>query len=184
MAYKILLSFDVEHWYLGLKFRGVTGWQEERWRDYQNIETILSILEKYNSWVTFFITGQYAEDYPDIVKKIHKKGHEIACHGYSHEYIYNQSQKVFREETIHSKAILSDLINREINGYRAAFWSITKDSLWALDIISNAGFVYDSSIYPTKNKRYGLYSALDKPYMITFPDRNNLLEIPPQTLKF
>ena len=174
----------MEHWYLGFKFRGITGWKEDRWRDYKNIESILSILEKYNSRATFFITGQYAEDYPDIVKNIYKEGHEIGCHGYSHEFIYNQSPEVFREETIRAKTILFDLINSEINGYRAASWSITKDSLWALDIISNAGFTYDSSIYPTKSKRYGLYSALDKPYMITFPDGDNLLEIPPQILKF
>ena len=182
MAYKILLSFDVEHWYLGLKFRGVTGWQEERWRDYQNIETILSILGKYNSLVTFFITGQYAEDYPDIVKRIHKDGHEIACHGYSHEYIYNQSPKVFKEETIRSKAILSDLINIEIKGYRAASWSITKDSLWALEIIEKMGFIYDSSIYPIMNHRYGLSNAPAGFYNIKFSDSRSLVELSPQTL--
>jgi len=180
---KILLSFDVEHWYLGFKYRGITGWKEDRWRDYKNIETILSILKQYNSRATFFVTGQYAEDYPDIVKNLYKEGHEIACHGYSHEFIYNQSPKVFEEETIRAKTILSDLINNEINGYRAASWSITKDSLWALDIISNAGFKYDSSIYPTKNKKYGLYSAPDKVYRITFPDGDTLFEIPPQILK-
>ena len=82
------------------------------------------------------------------MKNLYKEGHEIACHGYSHEYIYHQSPEVFKEETIRAKNILSDLINSKINGYRAASWSITKDSLWALDIISNAGFKYDSSIYP------------------------------------
>ncbi|MBL7085899.1 MAG: polysaccharide deacetylase family protein [Candidatus Cloacimonetes bacterium] len=180
---KILLSFDVEHWYLGFNYRGITGWKEDRWRDYKNIETILSILEKYNSRASFFVTGQYAEDYPEIVKNLHKGGHEIACHGYSHEYIYNQSPEVFQEETIRAKTILSDLINNDINGYRAASWSITKDSLWALDIIYKSGFKYDTSIYPTKNKKYGIYNAEDKPYQINLPGGNNLLEIPPQILK-
>jgi polysaccharide deacetylase family protein (PEP-CTERM system associated) len=167
---RIILSFDVEHWYTGLKYRGISGWQADNRRDHKNIESILYILEKYGSRATFFITGQYAEDYPDIVKTIHKEKHEIACHGYSHEYIYNHSPEGFQEETINAKAILSNLINKQIYGYRAASWSITKESIWALNIIHKAGFVYDSSIYPTKNKRYGLYSALDTPYLITFPD--------------
>ena len=183
LAKKILLSFDVEHWYLGYKLRGITGWKVDSWRDYKNIETILSLLEQYDSKATFFITGQYAEDYPEIIRSIHDKGHEVASHGYSHEYIYNQTPEIFSEETIRGKAILSDLINNEINGYRAASWSITKDSLWALDIISNAGFKYDSSIFPTKNNRYGLYGAPDTPYKVIFQNGTDLLEIPPQTLK-
>ena len=183
MAGKIILSFDVEHWYLGFKFRGITGWQEDKWRDYKNIENILSILEKYNSRATFFITGQYAEDYPDIVKNIHDKGHEIGCHSYSHEYIYKQTPSIFQDETNRAKDILVNIVGDEIKGYRAASWSITENSLWALDIISKSGFKYDSSIYPTKNKRYGFYNAPNKPYQITFPDGRNLLEIPPLTLK-
>jgi len=180
---KIILSFDVEHWYLGFKLRGITSWQEDSWRDKNNIEIILSILEKNNCRSTFFVTGEYAESYPEVVKGIYEKGHEIACHGYSHDFIYNQSPKVFKQETIRSKNILSDLINNEINGYRAASWSINNDSLWALDIIYEAGFKYDSSIYPTKNHRYGIYNAYNKPYKIQLSNNRDIIEVPPQTLK-
>ena len=115
--------------------------------------------------------------------KIHKEGHEIACQGYSHEYIYKQTPGIFTKETRRAKDILTDLVDDEIKGYRAASWSIIRDSLWALDIIRNTGFKYDSSIYPTKNKRYGFYNTPAKPYQITFPDSGKLLEIPPLTLR-
>ena len=178
----ILLSFDVEHWYTGFQFRGIKGWNEDRWRDLNNINVVLSILKKFSAKATFFITGKYVEDYPDIVKTIYSLGHEIGCHGYSHEYIYKQTPEVFEKETILAKNILTDLVNDDINGYRAASWSITRNSLWALEIIRNAGFIYDSSIYPTANNKYGIYNTPDKPYQIVLSDKNRLIEIPPQTL--
>ena len=183
MKNKILLSFDVEHWYLGFKSRGVVGWEKDSWRDYNNIEIILTKLEKYNSLATFFVTGKYAEDYPDIVKKIYDKGHEISCHGYSHDYIYKQKPDIFKIETIQAKQILEDITGSGVTGYRAASWSITADSLWALDIIKDSGFLYDSSIYPTKNSKYGIYRAITEPYKIIFDGGEELVEIPPQVLK-
>ena len=96
---KIILSFDVEHWHLGFKLRGITSWQEDSWRDKNNIEIILSILEKNNCRSTFFVTGKYAESYPEVVRRINEKGHEIACHGYNHDLIYNLSPEAFFQMT-------------------------------------------------------------------------------------
>lgn len=178
----VILSFDVEHWYLGFKTRGIKGWEKDVWRDYKNIDKILSLLRTYNIQATFFITGRYAKDYPDIVKSIDSERHEIACHGYSHEYVYKQTPAVFTDETIRARDILSGLINKRIYGYRAASWSTTKKSLWALEIIQNLGFIYDSSIFPTKNKKYGIYNALRSFYKISFSNNRSIIEYPPQTL--
>ena len=179
---KILLSFDVEHWYLGFKYRGITGWQEDKWRDYQNIENILSILENFNTKATFFITGKYAEDYPDTVESIASQGHDIGCHGYSHKFIYHQTPTEFENDIKLAVSILSKLSWKPIRCFRAPGWSITKDSLWALEIIEKMGFIYDSSIYPIFNHRYGLFNAPAGFYIIKFSDNRSLVELSPQTL--
>ena len=180
----ILLSFDVEHWDIGFKYRGIKGLDEDRSRDNNNIDKILILLEEHKSKATFFTTGQYAEDYPDIVRSIYDEGHEIACHGYSHEYIYNQTPAKFKEETILAREILTNLTNESPTCYRAASWSIVRRSLWALKIIQEVGFLYDSSIYPTINYKYGIYNAPSGVYKIKISDTKSIIELTPQTLSF
>ena len=113
------------------------------------------------------------------MRKISDSGHEIASHGYSHELIYNQNRNEFLEETKKSKNLIEDIIGNEVIGYRASNWSIIHKSLWALDILQDIGFKYDSSIYPTKNYLYGIPSAPVNPYFHS----NGLLEIPPTVFK-
>jgi polysaccharide deacetylase family protein (PEP-CTERM system associated) len=122
-----------------------------------------------------------AERQPGLVKAIHDRGHEIACHGYSHQLIYNQTPGVFREETVKAKTILEDIIQRPVLGYRAASYSITQQSLWALDILAEAGFTYDSSIFPVRHDRYGIPDAEDKPHILTTPAGHQLVEFPIST---
>ena len=108
---------------------------------------------------TFFVLGWIAERYPNLVREIHKRGHEIACHGYAHQVIFNQTKEEFREDVKRAKGILEELIGEEVIGYRAPTYSITRDTLWALEILHELGFRYDSSIFPIRHDVYGIPDA-------------------------
>lgn len=116
-----------------------------------------------------------AERYPSLVREIDARGHEIASHGYRHRLIYNLSLNKFQEYTVPSKQILEHLIGKSLLGYRATSFSIVSYTLWALDIIKEAGFVYDSSIYPIRHDIYGLDGFPRHPFALD----NGLIESRP-----
>lgn len=149
----------------------------------KNTEMILESLKRTHSTATFFVLGFIAENHPNLLKSIAKAGHEIASHGYGHQLVYKQSKEDFREDVRKSKILIEDIVGKPVLGYRAPSWSITENSLWALDILTEEGFKYDSSIFPFKNFLYGIPGAPRFPYIskIYAPD-SNLLEIPPSTI--
>jgi polysaccharide deacetylase family protein (PEP-CTERM system associated) len=116
---------------------------------------------------TFFILGWIAERYPKLIKEIHSKGHEIACHGYAHRLIYEQSPEEFREDIRKAKAILEDITGGPVIGYRAPSYSITGDSLWAFEVLMEEGFQYDSSIFPIRHDFYGMPDAPRFPFLVS-----------------
>jgi len=117
---------------------------------------------------TFFVLGWIAERYPGLIREIRNRGHEVACHGYAHRLIYNQSREEFRDDVKKAKAILEDIIGNGVIGYRAPSYSITNRSLWALEILKEEGFLYDSSIFPIRHDVYGLSTAPRFPFTIAF----------------
>ncbi len=123
---------------------------------------------------TFFILGWIAERYPDLVRKIQKEGHEIACHGYAHKLIYNQSKEEFRQDIRKAKAMLEDITGSEIVGYRAPSYSITTKSQWAFEILMEEGFKYDSSVFPIRHDFYGFPNAPRFPFMISVDGNGDL----------
>jgi len=122
---------------------------------------------------TFFILGWIAERYPDLIRRIQKEGHEIACHGYAHKLIYHQSKEEFREDIRKAKAILENIIGDEVIGYRAPSYSITNKSQWAFEILTEEGFKYDSSIFPIHHDFYGFPKAPRFPFLISMNGNNN-----------
>ncbi|MDN6320250.1 MAG: DUF3473 domain-containing protein [Marinobacter sp.] len=163
------MSIDVEDYFHVAALSGVVNpdqWDSLPSRVEQNTERLLELFEKHQVKVTFFVLGWVAERFPALIRKLSDQGHEIASHGYSHQLIYKQSQEVFREETIRSKALLEDITGQTVEGYRAASYSITRDSLWALDILSEAGFTWDSSIFPIRHDNYGIPDSPSAPYSI------------------
>lgn len=159
-------------------------WDDQPSRVVQNTEKLLSLFNKHGIKATFFVLGWVAEREPKLVEDIAAAGHEIASHGYSHQLIYKQSQDVFRDETLRSKDILENIINKPVEGYRAASYSITKDSLWALDILAELGFKWDSSIFPIYHDNYGIPDTPSEPYLIETKNGQSLVEFPITSARF
>jgi polysaccharide deacetylase family protein (PEP-CTERM system associated) len=180
------MTVDVEDYYHVAAFAKVidpNDWDKWPSRVEANTHRLLQLFDDANIKITFFILGWVAERYPDLVKSIRAQGHEIASHGYSHQLIYKQSPEIFRAETAKSKQILEDLGQTPIIGYRAASYSITRKSLWALDILAELGFTWDSSIFPTRHDNYGIPGSPEEPYRIITSSGTSLLEFPLTTAK-
>ncbi|MGF2735003.1 XrtA system polysaccharide deacetylase [Marinobacter sp. DUT-1] len=158
-------------------------WDSMEYRVEANTDRLLGLLDQYNTKATFFTLGWVAERSPELVRRIRASGHEVASHGYSHQLIYHQTPDVFREETRRSRRILEDILGEPVTGYRAASYSITARSRWALDILAEEGFTWDSSIFPVHHDRYGMPDAPRWPYRLKTDNGHELAEFPLSTLK-
>jgi polysaccharide deacetylase family protein (PEP-CTERM system associated) len=148
-----------------------------------NTRRMLDIFDDAGVRATFFVLGWVTERFPALVREIDARGHEVACHGWSHKLVYTQTPEEFREETLRSKRMLEDLIGRAVEGYRAASYSITNRSRWALDILAEAGFVYDSSIFPVRHDLYGIPDAPRWPHVLTTDAGAQIIEFPPTSVR-
>lgn len=135
---------------------------------------LLEFLEKRKIKATIFTVGSLAEQDPEIVKTAHKAGHEIAHHSYDHTVLTKQSPDEFREHTKRGKDILEDITGEVIKGYRAPVFSLTPDTIWAIDILKELGFEYSSSVLPTSNPLHGFPGLPLEPFQWS----NGLIEIP------
>jgi polysaccharide deacetylase family protein (PEP-CTERM system associated) len=156
-------------------------WHEMEYRAEANTRRLLDLFEQSGIKSTFFVLGWVARRSPQLVREIHDRGHEVASHGMSHKLVYNQTPEEFAAETFESKALLEDIIGAPVLGYRASTYSITRRSLWALDILNEAGFVYDSSIFPISHDMYGIPDAAQVPSLIDTPKGARLVEFPMST---
>jgi len=161
-----------------------SSWESREFRVSASTERLLAMLGERGITGTFFVLGWVAERVPELVRRIAAAGHEIACHGYSHQLIYTQSQETFRDETRHAKQLLEDLIGEPVRGYRAASFSITPKSRWALDTLIDLGFEYDSSIFPVRHDRYGMPGAARSPGTVESPSGRKIVEFPMSTALF
>ncbi|MEW5803001.1 MAG: XrtA system polysaccharide deacetylase [bacterium] len=179
------LSIDMEEYFQAKVMESVIhfqewGMQESRIR--ANVHCILNLFQKFRTRATFFILAWNAERYPDLVREIQKEGHEIASHGYKHMDIYRQTPEEFRSDLTRSKRILEQISHVAIRGYRAPTFSIRQDTLWALDILIEEGFRYDSSIFPIFHDRYGIPDSPRFPYRIRTPKNKSIREFPLSTV--
>jgi polysaccharide deacetylase family protein (PEP-CTERM system associated) len=159
------------------------SWGARESRVVLNTQRLLALFERFDVRGTFFVLGWVAERYPQLVKNIAAGGHEIACHGFSHRLVYEQSPEEFYEETSRAKRLLEDITGSAVLGYRAASYSIVNESLWALDILVDIGFVYDSSIFPVHHDRYGIPDAQRTPHRLLTPNNQSIVEWPLSTAK-
>ncbi|MEW8585653.1 MAG: XrtA system polysaccharide deacetylase [Candidatus Thiodiazotropha sp.] len=179
------ITVDVEDYYQVSAF--AKNIEKNNWSDYEsrverNTHKLLEIFDQYNTKGTFFVLGWIAERFPNLINDIQQSGHEIASHGYSHDLVYNQTVDKFREETGRTKEILENIINKPIYGYRAASYSIVEKSIWALDVLTELGFTYDSSIFPIVHDRYGIPGAKTEPHVYKTESGNSIIEFPISTV--
>lgn len=180
-------TVDVEEYFQVEGFANAVdrdSWEGFRTRVGGSTSLLLEMLAQHKVRATFFVLGWVARKHPEIVKQIAASGHEVASHGMSHRLIYTQTPAEFRRETRDAKALLEDLAQTPVTGYRAATYSITRRSLWALDILCEEGFRYDSSIFPMRHDRYGIPDAEQRPHVLTTPGGARLVEFPISVLHY
>ena len=156
-------------------------WDTLEYRAEANTRRVLDILSQEKVRATFFILGWVAKRSPQLVRDIHAAGHEVACHGLTHQTVYTQTPDVFRAETREAKQRLEDATGVPVRGYRAATYSITARSLWALDILEELGFRYDSSIFPIRHDLYGIPGSPRFAHRVA---SGALLEVPITTVEY
>lgn len=170
----------------------VEDWPQSTWdrqlpiteRAAGNTKRLLDLFDRLQIRATMFVLGKFALRFPDVVRAIDSRGHEVACHGSDHEEVFHQSPKEFRRDVEAAKSTLEDLIGRAVLGYRAPDFSIVQGTLWALQILANLGFAYDSSIYPIRGGRYGIPDWPRGPTQVSLPGGLSIVEFPLSTVRW
>ena len=180
------LTIDVEDYFHVQAFADVISsahWDEYPVRVERNTFRLLEILGRRNVKATFFILGWVADRCPALVRAIVDSGHEIGSHGYGHRMLTRGSQANFREDLIRAKSTIEDQTGSRVTCFRAPSYSITSKTLWALEILAEFGFEYDSSIFPIRHDYYGIPNAPRFPHYWSLQSGARLLEFPPSTVQ-
>lgn len=187
MVMKNTLTIDVEDYFhvaaLG-KSIDKKDWDSIEPRVVENMHRLLDLFDEHEVKATHFVLGWVAERFPALIKEIDRRGHEVASHGFSHQLVYKQTPEIFEQETRDSKNLIEDIVGKQVFGYRAASYSITNKSLWALDILVDLGFIYDSSIFPVVHDNYGIKGSPEYPHILETPNKKRLVEYPLSTYGF
>lgn len=141
-------------------------------------DIMLEMFDEYDVKATFFILGMLAKYRPSLVKKIKGRGHEIALHGMNHKAMFTLTPEAARKDIADSKKLVADITGEEVFGYRAPFFSIIDSNLYVLEILSELGFEYDSSIFPKKLSRYGIENFRKEDTLYALPSGRQIVELP------
>lgn len=160
-------TVDVEEWYHGIELDPSDWPSESRLR--VGMDRLLRLFDGHNLKATFFVLGAVAERFPQLVADLAADGHEIGCHGNMHQFVYRQSPAEFRSDIQRARGAIGAATGSAPVGYRAPYFSIRRDSLWALDILAEEGFHYDNSVFPVHNDRYGIPDAPHEPFDVPTP---------------
>lgn len=180
------LTFDVEEYFHVSAFSRVlpdTTWDVVESRVGPPVERILDLLDAHGVRATFFVLGWVAARRPALVRRIAARGHEIGCHSFAHRLIYEQSRKEFVADVRRARQAIEDASGTAVLGYRAPSFSIVDRTLWALDVLAEEGFLYDSSIFPIRHDRYGIPSAPRGPHLRGTANGDAIWELPPATAR-
>jgi polysaccharide deacetylase family protein (PEP-CTERM system associated) len=185
-ARSVILSFDVEEHdrieaAVGLDVPADLS-EHCRLRVDAATRDVLGLLAEHETRATFFVLGELARDNPDLVRAIAEAGHEVASHGWNHRRLHRLTPASFREDLRLSVDALQQACGKPVVGYRAPTFSVTRQTAWAVDVLAEAGLLYDSSIYPVRHDRYGVPGAPRGPFLAA-GERGSILELPPATLR-
>jgi polysaccharide deacetylase family protein (PEP-CTERM system associated) len=188
MPSSTILSFDVEEHHRIEAASGISCSSQERenyaTRSVSTTRRLCQLLAESNTHATFFIVGELAQKYPEMVRELHDAGHEIASHGWDHQPVYRLTREGFRKDITKSKDVLEQICGARVTGYRAPTFSVMQKTAWAIDELIDTGYQYDSSIFPVHHDRYGVPDAPVSPFRCYGSSgQQSLLEIPPLTLQ-
>jgi polysaccharide deacetylase family protein (PEP-CTERM system associated) len=178
------LSVDVEdYWNVFLRdWLGIAD-AEPAEAVVRNTEWFLQTLEEFGIKATFFVVGEVALKFPNLLREIANRGHEVGSHGYGHWEIHRIDRDRFRYEVVESKRIIEDITGQKVRGHRAPSFSIMPATCWALEEISSAGYEYDSSIFPFRGNRYGWPSFSKGICKVKLPNGRSIIEVPLSTVR-
>ncbi len=182
VAPKNAMTVDVEEYFTVQNLDGLiprTEWPHHPMRSDKQTRRLLDLFDQHGVRATFFVLGWVAERQPQLVQEIAQRGHEVAAHSYWHRLVFEMSPEEFRQDLKRVHNLLEDLIGSPVIGYRAPTYSITKDSLWAHEILQEEGFRYSSSIFPVMHDRYGIADYPRFPVQLS----NGLWEFPLSTFR-
>jgi len=164
-----ILSIDVEDWFHILDLAeapDLDGWEKLESRVEKNFQRLLDELRVSDTKATCFFLGWVAERFPELVRRAHEAGHEVASHGYAHQLVYGLSREAFAEDITRAKRILEGIVGGPVVGYRAPGFSIVAETPWAFEELRKAGYEYDSSVFPASRGHGGMAGADVKPHRI------------------
>lgn len=180
------LTIDVEEYFHPNAMDGTVSpesWGTLPHRVEGNTRRLLDLLAEHGVRATFFVLGWVAERWPHLVDEIARHGHEIGCHGYAHRLVYDLGPQRFREDVARAKALLEQRLGKAIAGFRAASYSVIASTPWALDVLIEAGFRYDSSIFPIRHDIYGIPGFSRFPVRLRRP-AGEIVEVPASTVRW
>jgi len=181
------LSIDVEEYFQCEVFAGCvrrSDWHRRAPRAEPLVERLAELLDRRQCRATFFVLGWMVPRLTSILRELLRRGHEIACHGDNHEHLGRMTGPVLREDLHAARGRIEDTLGVSPRGYRAPTFSVTRATAWALDIIVEQGFEYDSSIFPIRHDRYGVPDAPTVPFWAATPGGARIVEFPPLTMDF
>lgn len=179
------LSVDVEEHFQVQAFASAVpreAWDRHPSRVVANTRRLLDLFDETGATGTFFTLGWVARRHPDLVREIARRGHEVASHGMDHRMLTELTPDAFRADARDSRALLEDLAQAPVLGYRAPSYSVGAATLWALDVLAETGYGYDSSVYPIRRRRYGYPAGPVTPTRLRGPRGSELAEFPLPTL--
>ncbi len=181
-----IMTVDVEDYFQVEAFAEIVS--RESWdfwpcRVVESTRVALDLFDRYETKATFFFLGWIAKKFPALVREVQARGHELACHSFWHRPVYSLTPAEFREDTQQAKDVIEQASGTRVIGYRAPSWTITNRCMWALDILAEMGFLYDSSIFPIRHDIYGVPGAHRLPYTWSCGNGKNLREFPPATVR-
>lgn len=159
-----VVSFDLEHWHSATLLRDHLTDPRDHVRE--SVETVLALLDDHDTLATFFVVGEVARRYPDLIRRVAEAGHEIASHGHTHRPLFELSPAEFRTELNESADAIERATGARPEGFRAPNFSVTRETPWAFDELRAAGYRYDSSVFPVKTPMYGVSGAPLEPYTV------------------